>query len=155
MTPDGKKDGFKQNDKRYIFYDKEEFYNTIRRFLFLSRSDSLDALSLYLGIPPNDFFEQIQNFTIPVDWVLRMGFRLYEMVSMIHSDNLECSLNNSEIFERRYKKFRTQLNGQETKKLAHSVEKALLFSNPVLVDEATRKYLNSLDDLLKKKENKL
>lgn len=150
MTPDGKKDDFKEKDKLYIFYDKEEFYNTITRFLFLSRSDSLDKLSLYLGIPSNDVFEQIKKCTIPVDWVLRMGFRLYEMVSMIHSDNLECSLNNSEMFDQRYKKFRIQLDGQEAKKLTHSVEKALLFSHPLLVDEATRKYLNSLDVLLKK-----
>lgn len=155
MRPDGKKDGFKQNDKLYVFYDKEEFYNIINRFLFLSRSDSLDALSLYLGIPSNDVFKQIKNCTIPLDWVLRMGFRLYEMVSMIHFDNREYLLDNFEMFEQRYKKFRIELDGQEVKKLALSVEKALLFSNPLLVDETTRKYLNSLDDLLKKQGNRL
>lgn len=153
MTPDEKKARFRETDRHYVFYDKEEFYNVVKRFLFLSKSDSMKSLADYLDISVKDCMDAIQNCIIPVDWVLRMGFRLYEMINALSCNGPEYRVKNVPRFHVRYERFIGQLNEANKKKLTESVEKALLFDNPLAVDDATRKYLSNMAVLIKEMDN--
>lgn len=148
MMPGGKNCCFKENDKRYVFYDKEEFYNTIKRFFFLSQSASLQALAAYLDIPFNDMILEIKRTSIPVDWVLRMGFKLYEMIETIHSETLKTTIQRSVGFTKRYECFVRQLHPGDKKKLTESMEKVVLFDNPFVIDKATKLYMDNLNSLV-------
>lgn len=144
MTSGGKNYCFKENDRCYVFYDKEGFYNTVKRLLFVSRSESLNALADSLGISFDDMINEIEKYSIPVDWILRMGFKFYEMIKAFHSDMLQSGISSCLRFNEGYANFIGQLSADDKKKLAKSMEKALLFPTPLLIDETTRKYLDSL-----------
>ena len=62
MTPGEERYCFKESDKLYIFYDKDEFYKTLKRFLFLSQTKSLKSLASYLGLPFGDILSYIKIY---------------------------------------------------------------------------------------------
>ena len=148
MTPGEERYCFKESDKLYIFYDKDEFYKTLKRFLFLSQTKSLKSLASYLGLPFGDILSYIKNLSIPVDWVLRMVFNLYEKIEKHRFDNAQ----KEEIlcFNARYGFFIKNLSQADKDKLTVAMEKALFFSSPMVIDERVRKYLDYVNELLNK-----